>query len=73
MATEQLLTTEEVAGVLRVHPATVTRMANEGVIRALKVGIQWRFYPEAVDEYLQGAEHKPLSQAEEFEEATRRG
>ena len=34
---EELLTTAEVAAILKVHPATISRMAKSGKIRAFKI------------------------------------
>lgn len=39
----EILTTDEVADYLRVHPRTVLRMAERGTIKHSKVGGQYRF------------------------------
>jgi len=50
---EKLLTLEEVADYLRLSKDTVYRLANTGKIPASKVGSQWRFRREDVDQWLE--------------------
>jgi excisionase family DNA binding protein len=46
----ELLTVHEVAGKLKVKPATVRQMARDGGLPGLKVGSDWRFdWCEVVD------------------------
>jgi excisionase family DNA binding protein len=45
-----VLTAEEVAARVRVHAATIRRMARNGEIRAVRVGGQWRFAVDVVDQ-----------------------
>lgn len=40
---EPLLTPEEAAAYLRIHPKTVIRMARNRTIPALRLGKHWRF------------------------------
>ncbi len=40
---KELLTTSEVAAILRVHVQTVYRLADEGVIPGIRIGRSWRF------------------------------
>ncbi len=49
---ETLMTLEEVAVFLRLSKDTVYRMVQAGKIPASKVGTQWRFRREEVDEWL---------------------
>ena len=49
---ETLMTLEEVAAYLRLSKDTVYRMAQNGKIPAAKVGAQWRFQRQEVDEWL---------------------
>jgi excisionase family DNA binding protein len=49
---EKLLTLEEVADYLRLSKDTVYRLANTGKLPASKVGHQWRFRKEDVDQWL---------------------
>lgn len=49
---KELLTVEEVAQALRVSRLTIYRMLSKGQIQAVKVGNQWRFRTEAIDNLL---------------------
>ena len=49
---EKLMTLEEVADYLRLSKDTVYRLANTGKLPASKVGNQWRFRREDVDQWL---------------------
>jgi len=40
---KEILTAEEVAKYLRIHPYTAKRLAREGKLPGFKVGGQWRF------------------------------
>lgn len=44
-------TAEEIARYLRVHPYTVKRLAREGKIPGFKVGEQWRFDVQEIEEW----------------------
>ncbi len=52
-----VLTLEEVASYLRVHPSTVYRMLKKGQIPAFRVGSDWRFNLESIDHWRAAAEH----------------
>jgi excisionase family DNA binding protein len=39
----QMLTINEVAELLRLHPTTVYRLAKKGALPAFKIGYSWRF------------------------------
>ena len=56
---EKLTTLEEVADYLRLSKDTVYRMANNGKIPASKVGNQWRFRKEGVDQCLRRTRTSP--------------
>ena len=43
MIKKDVLTAEEVAEYLRIHPYTVRRLARLGKLPSLKIGGQWRF------------------------------
>jgi PTS system nitrogen regulatory IIA component len=47
-----MMTLREVAGYLRLHTATIYRLARAGVIPGVKIGGQWRFSPRRVEEWL---------------------
>lgn len=63
MAEEKTLTTREAADILRVHPYTLTGMAQRAEIEAFKVGRRWRFKHETIEAYLQGNTNQPQKQA----------
>ena len=47
-----LMTIEEVAEYLRFHPSTVYRLVRQGRLPAVKVGKQWRFHRQALEDWL---------------------
>lgn len=47
--TKEILTAEEVAEYLRIHPYTVKRLAREGKFPGFKVGGQWRFRRDEIN------------------------
>lgn len=49
MPQNEILTAEEVAKYLRVHPYTVKRLAREGKLPGFKVGGQWRFNSKEIN------------------------
>jgi excisionase family DNA binding protein len=51
-----VLTLEEVAEYLRVHPSTVYRLLKKRQIPAFKVGSDWRFNLESIDNWRADAE-----------------
>ena len=48
---EQVMTLEEVADYLRVHPSTIYRLLKKHRIPAFKVGSDWRFNVGAIDQW----------------------
>ena len=52
MTSKDVLTAEEVAEYLRIHPYTVRRLARTGKLPGFKVGGQWRFKKEVIDKKL---------------------
>jgi excisionase family DNA binding protein len=48
----RVLTLEEVAEFLRVHPTTIYRLLRKGKIPAFKVGSDWRFNEDAVEKWV---------------------
>ncbi|MBI3895994.1 MAG: helix-turn-helix domain-containing protein [Acidobacteria bacterium] len=66
----EILTLEEAAGYLRVHPQTVYRRLRAGTLPGAKVGDQWRLRKADLDEYLKGRtresvfDEEPLSAAD---------
>jgi excisionase family DNA binding protein len=52
-----VLTLEEVAGYLRVHPSTIYRLLKKKKLPAFKVGSDWRFNLESIDRWRAQAEN----------------
>jgi excisionase family DNA binding protein len=51
-----VLTLEEVASYLRVHPSTIYRLLRKRKLPAFKVGSDWRFNLESIDKWRTKAE-----------------
>ena len=51
-----VLTLEEVAQFLRIHPSTVYRLLRKQTIPAFKVGSDWRFNQESVENWVKKLE-----------------
>ena len=70
MIRRDILTLEEAAGYLRVHPQTVYRRLRAGTLPGAKVGDQWRLRKADLDEFLKGRtresvfDEEPLSAAD---------
>jgi excisionase family DNA binding protein len=56
VAEHHVLTLEEVAELLRVHPSTIYRLLNKGDLPAFKVGSDWRFNQESIEQWLKRQE-----------------
>lgn len=56
-----ILDANEVGQLLRVHPRTVIRLAGKGELPGFKVGDQWRFRREAIEEYIKAQEQRHTS------------
>lgn len=54
-AFEPVLTSEEAAALLRIHPKTLQRMAREGRVPGFRIGDLWRFRASELDVWLQTA------------------
>jgi len=59
---ENILDADQVAEMLKVHPRTVKRLANQRVLPGFKVGGQWRFRREAIEEYVRLQEQQGTDQ-----------
>lgn len=57
-AFEPLLTAEEAAAHLRIHPKTLQKMARNFEVPCLRIGKYWRFRLSALDEWLRGTENQ---------------
>lgn len=51
-----VMTLEEVANYLRVHPSTIYRLLKKRQLPAFKVGSDWRFNQESIDRWRAAAE-----------------
>jgi excisionase family DNA binding protein len=51
-----VLKLEEVASYLRVHPSTIYRLVKKRQLPAFKLGSDWRFNREAIDQWSAHAE-----------------
>jgi excisionase family DNA binding protein len=54
----QVMTMSEVAEYLRVHPSTIYRLLKQRQIPAFKMGSDWRFNLESIDQWRSQAEAK---------------
>ncbi|MFH1492925.1 MAG: helix-turn-helix domain-containing protein, partial [Candidatus Omnitrophota bacterium] len=52
MIDSDILTTKEVARILKLHPFTVKKYARERRIPAFKLGGDWRFSKRFLDEWI---------------------
>lgn len=52
----KVLTVGELAEYLKVHPSTIYRLLKNGEIPAFKVGSDWRFNTESIDNWRFGQE-----------------
>ena len=48
-----LYTVREIADTLRIHPRTAYRLIQEGKVRGIKVGSQWRVPESSLLEYIE--------------------
>ena len=58
----ELLTARQVQHILRVDRSTVYRMAEDGRLRAVKIGHQWRFRADEIEDLLEPG-HLPQSRS----------
>ena len=56
----RVMTLEEVAEYLRVHPSTIYRLLKKKQLPAFKVGSDWRFNLESIDRWREEAEKQTL-------------
>ena len=55
---EQIMTLREVAKYLGLHAMTVYKLTREGRVPAAKIGGQWRFKRDVLDEWLETQMHR---------------
>jgi len=65
---ENLLTLKEVADLLRLSSQTVYKMLKEGSITGVKVGNQWRFQSDKIQNWIQN--QCTIQQEHDLEEKT---
>ncbi len=58
----RVLTVQEVSSYLRVHPSTIYRMLKKNQLPAFRVGSDWRFTVEAIDQWREKAESGGLGE-----------
>jgi excisionase family DNA binding protein len=56
-----VMTTEEVAQYLHVHPSTVYRLLKNRSIPAFKVGSEWRFSRDSIERWMDKLEEDESS------------
>jgi excisionase family DNA binding protein len=49
---ERLVDSREAAALLQIHPKTLQRLARKGEIRAMRIGILWRFRTSDLDAWV---------------------
>ena len=52
ITTSRILTVRDVSNYLRVHPSTIYKMLKKNQLPAFRVGSDWRFTVEAIDQWL---------------------
>lgn len=58
---DDILDADQVGEMLHIHPRTIVRLANQGKIPGFRVGSQWRFRKEAINEYIKNQEQQNTS------------
>jgi excisionase family DNA binding protein len=56
-----VLTVQDLAHYLKIHPSTVYRLLKRGQLPAFKIGSDWRFGVEDIDRWRIEREKKPNS------------
>ena len=56
----QVMTLAEVSEYLRIPVSTIYKLSREGALPAQKLGKQWRYHKEAIDEWLKGSKNRDL-------------
>lgn len=51
--TKEIMTAQEVADYLNIHPLTVHKYARQGKIPAFKIGTDWRFHKKYIEKWIQ--------------------
>jgi excisionase family DNA binding protein len=62
---DDILDADQVGKMLRVHSRTVIRLARQAKLPGFKVGDQWRFRREAIEQYIREQEQRYIDQQKE--------
>ncbi len=54
MVSHQVLTLAEVSAYLRIPASTIYKLSREGALPAQKIGRNWRFHKDVIDDWLKG-------------------
>jgi excisionase family DNA binding protein len=57
--TGQVMTADELCGLLRIHKSTLYRLIKKGNFPHFRIGTDYRFSREAIDEWRKAQEYKP--------------
>ncbi len=69
MATDRVLTVDELAAYLKVSQSTLYKLLAEGKVPGQKVGRHWRFSRSAIDAWLEEPQRKLLKEHADREQA----
>jgi excisionase family DNA binding protein len=50
----QIMTTQDMAKYLKLHPITISKFAKEGKIPSFRIGRAWRFDKDVIDKWISG-------------------
>ncbi|MEA4856057.1 MAG: helix-turn-helix domain-containing protein [Solidesulfovibrio sp. DCME] len=59
------LTLKEAAAMLRVHENTLAKLLQDGRVRGVKIGREWRTSKKALEDFVDGQGPRPLAEDEE--------
>jgi len=54
MVSHQVLTLAEVSEYLRIPASTIYKLSREGSLPAQKIGRNWRYHKDVIDDWLKG-------------------
>lgn len=54
MSDPQVLTLAEVSAYLRIPSSTIYKLSREGALPAQKIGRNWRYHKDVLDDWLKG-------------------
>jgi excisionase family DNA binding protein len=68
---DDILDADQVGKMLRVHSRTVIRLAKQAKLPGFKVGDQWRFRREAIEQYIREQEQRYIDRQKEEQDTTK--